>query len=187
MAVGSVTSSTLQRDLITALRQTRTAAAQPVGANAFAVASQSSGTGATAASSGAASGSSLSSDLMASLLQVQSDASQVSAQGGFASSTDATGATDGSQASGAAARVHHHHGYQTATAASNSADPSQSAGSSTAIAADSTSTTGHTDPLESLQDGLQSLLQQVTKAIAAYAGGGPVGLAASTLTNASKA
>lgn len=201
MSVGSVTSSSLQRDLVTALRQTRAAAAPQLDATAFAAASQNTsataGTGGTTPTAGSASGPALSSDLMASLLQVQSDYSQIGVQGGLAPSTDSTSAADGSsstvgadpsQVSGDAAPVHHRHGHHGRPAASDSTDstdPRQSDGSSAAASA--STTTAGTGTSSSLEDGLQSILQQVTKAIAAYASGGPVGLAASALTSTPKA
>ena len=200
MSVGSVTSSSLQRDLISALRQTRSASAPQTDANAFAAASQgaSASTGTTKASGSTASGPALSSDLMASLLQVQSDYSQISAQGGFAPPSSASsiteqssadpGAEDGQDAQ-TAAPVHHHRGSHVrpvATDTANATGATPTTGDGTAAASTSGTAAGATNPFSGIEDGLQSLLQQVTKAIAAYATTGPVGLAATALTATSK-
>ena len=195
MSVGSVTSSSLQRDLISALRQTRGASAQQTDANAFAVASDgaspSAGTAATTSSGSKASSPALSNDLMASLLKVQSDFSQISAQGGFAAPTSAQSiteaSTDGSddgQTQGNAAPARAHHGHHARMAGPEGSD--SVASGSTAVAATSGPATGETDASGGIQDGLQALLQQVTKAIAAYTAAGPVGLAASALSTSSK-
>ncbi|MCJ2095534.1 cell wall anchor protein [Methylobacterium sp. J-072] len=200
MSVGSVTSSSLQRDLISALRQTRAASAQQTDASAFAVAGQgaSPSSGATTTSGSTASGPALSSDLMASLLQVQSDYSQITAQGGFAPPGSASSVTEQATADPGAedgqdsqnpAPVHHHHGHHArpvATDAANATGANPTAGDSTAAAASSGTATGDANPFSGIEDGLQSLLQQVTKAIAAYATTGPVGLAATALTTTSK-
>ncbi|TXN59171.1 hypothetical protein FV228_24720, partial [Methylobacterium sp. WL18] len=141
MSVGSVTSSSLQRDLISALRQTRGASAQQTDANAFAVASDgaspSAGAAATTSSGSKASSPALSSDLMASLLKVQSDFSQISAQGGFAAPTSAQSiteaSTDGSddgqtQGNAAPARAHHgHHARMAGGKGSDSVAPGSTA------------------------------------------------------------
>jgi hypothetical protein len=203
MSVGSVTSSSLQRDLLSALRQTRATSAQQTDGNPFAVASQATGasnaTGAATASGSTASGPALSNDLMASLLQVQSDFSQINAQGGLAPPTSSTSVTDGSasdassadgQDSGNPAPVHHHRGPRARPAGSASPDVTGSTPSgndSTAAAAATGPSGGNANPLSGIEDGLQALLQQVTKAIAAYTTAGPVGLAASALSTSSKA
>jgi hypothetical protein len=195
MSVGSVTSSSLQRDLISALRQTRGASAQQTDASAFAVpsdgASPSAGTAATTASGSTASSPGLSNDLMASLLKVQSDFSQISAQGGFAAPASAQSITeassdgsDGGQSQGDAAPAHRQHGHHTRAAGPDGSG--SAASSSAAVAANSGAATGETDASGGIQDGLQALLQQVTKAIAAYTAAGPVGLAASALSTTSK-
>ncbi|MGU3405086.1 cell wall anchor protein [Methylobacterium brachiatum] len=203
MSVGSVTSSSLQRDLLSALRQTRATSAQQTDGNPFAVASQATGasnaTGAATASGSTASGPALSNDLMASLLQVQSDFSQINAQGGLAPPTSSTSVTDGSasdassadgQDSGNPAPVHHHRGAHARPAGAASPDvtgSNPSGNGSTAAAAATGPSGGDANPLSGIEDGLQALLQQVTKAIAAYTTAGPVGLAASALSTSSKA
>jgi hypothetical protein len=202
MSVGSVTSSSLQRDLISALRQTRATSAQQTDGNSFAVASQTTGAstaaGAATASGSAASGPALSNDLMASLLQVQSDFSQINAQGGLAPPTSSPSVTDGSasdgssadsQAAGNPAPVHHprgHHVRPAGSAASDVTGSSLSASDGTTAAAATGRSGGDANPLSGIEDGLQALLQQVTKAIAAYTTAGPVGLAASALSTSSK-
>ena len=202
MSVGSVTSSSLQRDLLSALRQTRATSAQQTDGNPFAVASQAtvaSNAGAATASGSTASGPALSNDLMASLLQVQSDFSQINAQGGLAPPTSSTSVTEGSasdassadgQDSGNPAPVHHHRGPHARPAGAASPDVTGSNPSghdSTAAAAGTAPSGGDANPLSGIEDGLQALLQQVTKAIAAYTTAGPVGLAASALSTSSKA
>ncbi|MDH2310947.1 cell wall anchor protein [Methylobacterium brachiatum] len=202
MSVGSVTSSSLQRDLLSALRQTRATSAQQTDGNPFAVASQAtvaSNAGAATASGSTASGPALSNDLMASLLQVQSDFSQINAQGGLAPPTSSTSVTEGSasdassadgQDSGNPAPVHHHRGPHARPAGAASPDVTGSNPSgtdSTAAAAATGPSGGDANPLSGIEDGLQALLQQVTKAIAAYTTAGPVGLAASALSTSSKA
>ena len=202
MSVGSVTSSSLQRDLISALRQTRATSAQQTDGNSFAVASQTTGAstaaGAATASGSAASGPALSNDLMASLLQVQSDFSQINAQGGLAPPTSLPSVIDGSasdgssadsQAAGNPAPVHHprgHHVRPAGSAASDVTGSSLSASDGTTAAAATGRSGGDANPLSGIEDGLQALLQQVTKAIAAYTTAGPVGLAASALSTSSK-
>ena len=202
MSVGSVTSSSLQRDLLSALRQTRATSAQQTDGNPFAVASQAtvaSNAGAATASGSTASGPALSNDLMASLLQVQSDFSQINAQGGLAPPTSSTSVTDGSasdassadgQDSANPAPIHHHRGPHARPAGAASPDVTGSNPSgtdSTAAAAATGPSGGDANPLSGIEDGLQALLQQVTKAIAAYTTAGPVGLAASALSTSSKA
>jgi hypothetical protein len=203
MSVGSVTSSSLQRDLISALRQTRATSAQQTDGNSFAVASQTMGAstaaGAATASGSAASGPALSNDLMASLLQVQSDFSQINAQGGLAPPTSLPSVIDGSasdgssedsQAAGNPVPVHHPRGHHVRPAGSAASDVTGSSLSAsdgtTAAAATGGRSGGDANPLSGIEDGLQALLQQVTKAIAAYTTAGPVGLAASALSTSSK-
>ncbi len=151
------------------------------------------------ASGSTASGPALSNDLMASLLQVQSDFSQINAQGGLAPPTSSTSVTDGSasdassadgQDSANPAPIHHHRGPHARPAGAASPDVTGSNPSgtdSTAAAAATGPSGGDANPLSGIEDGLQALLQQVTKAIAAYTTAGPVGLAASALSTSSKA
>ena len=195
MSVNAVSGTSLQRDLASALRLARTGGTQAIDASAFAAASQD--TGATQGSSSASQASSvasapaLSNDLMASLLQLQSDFSQLGLQNGVNApgddASEAAGGADRSKAAGGTAArqdgdgpasVHHHrrHARPNAADAAEAAQAGQTGGATDATA------TAASGP----GDGLQSFLQQVTKAIAAYAAGGPIGVAAA-LTTSSKA
>lgn len=204
MSVNAVSGASLKSDLVNALRQARAANAKQADASAFATASQDTGaaqsTGSASQASGAASGTpALSNDLMASLLQLQSDFSQMGLQNGVTSSADpasasdessALGTTGASQASNAAAPVHHHHGHHFRPPASDAEDAAQTGQSGSA--ADATAAPGTpanaqapstTGSATDLGNDLQSFLQQVTKAISAYAVGGPAGIAAAALTS----
>lgn len=205
MSVNSVSGSTLKRDLITVLQQARAAATQKVDTtSAFAAASQDtatqSGTDSTAAASdtakstGTAATPALSNDLMASLLQLQSDFSQAGLQNGLAATGDTTSATDSStattgaesdQAANGAAPVHHHHGHHARSPETDATADTQSGTTGTDAAA--TASTTEAASGSDTADGLQAFLQQVTKAITAYATGGPAGVAAAALTTTAKA
>lgn len=202
MSVNAVSGTSLRQDLVSALRQARAASAPQVDASAFSTASQD--TGATQATSSSTQASSsaatpaLSSDLMASLLQLQSDFSQMGLQTGVTSPTDSddgsnatatSGGTDASQAANGAAPVHHHHGHHARSLDSESASDAQAAPSAATTDASTASgtTTGASTSGSDPADGLQALLQQVTKAVAAYATGGPVGVAATALTTSTQA
>lgn len=205
MSTNAVTGSSLQRDLVSALRQARAANTARIEAGASTTAGQdpttTQATGSTGQTTGTTSTPTLSNDLMASLLQLQSDFSQMGLQSGVTTPADATANADEASATGTsssptadgAAPVHHrrgHHGHRPAsdatqsgtsapTGAATDGASSTSASTGTTATADATSATGS-------GDGLQSFLQQVTKAIAAYATGGPVGIAAA-LTSSTQA
>lgn len=199
MSVNAVSGTSLQKDLVSALRQARAANARPVDDDMSASASQDAGSaqgaGSAAQSGSTASAPAMSNDLMASLLQLQSDFSQLNLQNGVTSPTEPAGAsgtaatssaTDASQAAGDATPVRHHRGHhhpltsdtENGTQASSASDTSSAAG--TTSSGDASSTAG-------IGNGLDAFLQQVTKAIAAYASGGPVGVAAAALTSTAKA
>jgi hypothetical protein len=205
MSANAVTGSSLQRDLVSALRQARAANTARIEAGASTTAGQdpttTQATGSTGQTTGTTSTPTLSNDLMASLLQLQSDFNQMGLQSGVTTPADATANADEASATGTsssptadgAAPVHHrrgHHGHRPAsdatqsgtsapTGAATDGASSTSASTGTTATADATSATGS-------GDGLQSFLQQVTKAIAAYATGGPVGIAAA-LTSSTQA
>lgn len=205
MSANAVTGSSLQRDLVSALRQARAANTARIEAGASTTAGQdpttTQATGSTGQTTGTTSTPTLSNDLMASLLQLQSDFSQMGLQSGVTTPADATANADEASATGTsssptadgAAPVHHrrgHHGHRPAsdatqsgasatTGAATDGASSTSASAGTTATADAASATGS-------GDGLQSFLQQVTKAIAAYATGGPVGIAAA-LTSSTQA
>ncbi|WP_345819960.1 cell wall anchor protein [Methylobacterium fujisawaense] len=205
MSANAVTGSSLQRDLVSALRQARAANTARIEAGTSTTAGQdpttTQATGSTGQTTGTTSTPTLSNDLMASLLQLQSDFSQMGLQSGVTTPADATANADEASATGTsssptadgAAPVHHrrgHHGHRPAsdatqsgasapTGAATDGASSTSASAGTTATADATSATGS-------GDGLQSFLQQVTKAIAAYATGGPVGIAAA-LTSSTQA
>ncbi|KQS71293.1 cell wall anchor protein [Methylobacterium sp. Leaf361] len=218
MSVNTVSGSSLQRDLVSALRQARAANVARLDVGTAATANQETGKqGAaddTAPSTGTTSTPTLSNDLMASLLQLQSDFSQMGLQNGVtapaeaaanADDTSATGTATGTapgQAAGGASAVHHHrghHGHRPVSDAEQSEGAAQagtatdaSAASSTVSSAStstSTSATATADPAMATGSGsgsdLQSFLQQVTKAVTAYAAGGPLGIAAA-LTSTTK-
>jgi hypothetical protein len=200
MSVDSVSGGRLQRDLVSALRLARTAGTQQVDAASFAAASQESGATQGAASAGgtgtASSTPALSSDLMASLLQLQSDFSQLGLQNGVAAPGSSEDAGDGSAPTAATAvdstsgpaPVRHRHGHHARATASDGSDAA-SAGTTGTGGAEATATSGTASDTPASSDagsGLESFLQQVTKAIAAYATGGPAGLAAAALTSPSK-
>ena len=213
MSVNTVSGSSLQRDLVSALRQARAANVARLDVGTAATANQETGKQAaaddTAPSTGTASTPTLSNDLMASLLQLQSDFSQMGLQNGVtapaeaaanADDTSTTGTATGTapgQAAGGASAVHHHrghHGHRPVSDAEQSEGAAQagtatdaSAASSAASSA-STSATATADPATATGSGsdLQSFLQQVTKAVTAYAAGGPLGIAAA-LTSTTKA
>ena len=203
MSVNAVTGPSLQRDLAGALRLSRATAAQPVDASAFTTGSQdaSATQGSSSASqpTSTASTPAFSNDLMASLLQLQSDFSQLGLQNDVATSTASSSASndstlldpaDANQASTGAAPVHHHHGHHARPAASDSTDAAQtgpSAGTTEAAATSGTASTAATASAGDAGDGLHAFLQQITTAIAAYATGGPVGIAAAALTTPTKA
>lgn len=198
MSVNAVSGTSLRQDLVGALRQARAASIQPIDASGFSTASQDAGTtqatGSTPQSTSAASPA-LSGDLMASLLQLQSDFSQMGLQTGVTSAADSEDATssglkDAGQAATGSAPVHHHHGHHARapepdaeTAQAGSSGSATEAGASASTDAAATGSSAGTD----VGDGLQALFQQMTKAIAAYATGGPVGVAAAALTSSSKA
>lgn len=212
MSVNTVSGSSLQRDLVSALRQARAANVARLDVGTAATANQETGKQAaaddTAPSTGTASTPTLSNDLMASLLQLQSDFSQMGLQNGVtapaeaaanADDTSTTGTATGTapgQAAGGASAVHHHrghHGHRPVSDAEQSEGAAQagtatdaSAASSAASSA-STSATATADPATATGSGsdLQSFLQQVTKAVTAYAAGGPLGIAAA-LTSTTK-
>ncbi len=205
MSANAVTGSSLQRDLVSALRQARAANTARIEAGTSTTAGQdpttTQATGSTGQTTGTTSTPTLSNDLMASLLQLQSDFSQMGLQSGVTTPADATANADEASATGTsssptadgAAPVHHRrgpHGHRPAsdatqsgtsapTGAATDGASSTSASTGTTATADATSATGS-------GDGLQSFLQQVTKAIAAYATGGPVGIAAA-LTSSTQA
>ncbi|MEL6059975.1 MULTISPECIES: cell wall anchor protein [unclassified Methylobacterium] len=201
MSVNAVSGTSLRQDLVSALRQARAASIQPVDPSGYSAASQDTGTaqgastGSTTQTSSAAASPALSSDLMASLLQLQSDFSQMGLQTGVTAPGDSDDASSTSglsspgQTATGSAPVHHHHGHHAHPAASDAEGDAQngssadatdtSSGASVASAGNATGT----EP----SDGLQSLFQQMTKAIAAYATGGPVGIAAAALTSPAKA
>lgn len=215
MSVNTVSGSSLQRDLVSALRQARAANVARLDVGTAATANQETGKQAaaddTAPSTGTASTPTLSNDLMASLLQLQSDFSQMGLQNGVtapaeaaanADDTSTTGTATGTapgQAAGGTSAVHHHrghHGHRPVSDAEQSEGAAQagtatdaSAASSAASSA-STSATATADPATATGSGsgsdLQSFLQQVTKAVTAYAAGGPLGIAAA-LTSTTKA
>ncbi|MBE7199934.1 MAG: cell wall anchor protein [Parafilimonas terrae] len=202
MSVNSVSGTSLQRDLAGALRLTRAAAVQEVDSSTFTPPSQNAGstqgTGSASQPGTAASTPALSNDLMASLLQLQSDFSQMGLQNGVAVPADgssggkesATGdGTDASQGADGTAPVHHHrhHARPSAADATDAAQASQSGGATDTAATSASASVTATSSAGDLSDGLQSFLQQITKAIAAYASGGPVGAAAAALTSPSKA
>ncbi|SDO24899.1 hypothetical protein SAMN05216360_117100 [Methylobacterium phyllostachyos] len=200
MSVNAVSGTSLRQDLVSALRQARAASAQSIDASAFATSSQDTGatqgTSSSTQTTGTASTPAMSSDLMASLLQLQSDFSQMGLQTGVTSGTDSDDASNGmdapgsaSQATTGAAPVHHHHGHHARppeSDASSNAQVGQSATTTDATSASSTTTVGSAAGSDR-GDGLQSLFQQVTKAVAAYATGGPLGIAAAALTTSTKA
>ena len=217
MSVNTVSGSSLQRDLVSALRQARAANVARLDVGTAATANQETGKQAaaddTAPSTGTASTPTLSNDLMASLLQLQSDFSQMGLQNGVtapaeaaanADDTSTTGTATGTapgQAAGGASAVHHHrgpHGHRPVSAAEQSEGAAQagtatdasaaSSAASSASTSTSTSATATADPATATGSGsdLQSFLQQVTKAVTAYAAGGPLGIAAA-LTSTTKA
>lgn len=221
MSVNTVSGSSLQRDLVSALRQARAANVARLDVGTAATASQETGKQAaaddTAPSTGTASTPTLSNDLMASLLQLQSDFSQMGLQTGVtapaeaaanADDTSTTGTATGTapgQAAGGASAVHHHrghHGHRPVSDAEQSEGAAQAGTATDASAASSavssaststsTSATATADPATATGSGsgsgsdLQSFLQQVTKAVTAYAAGGPLGIAAA-LTSTTKA
>ena len=196
MSVNAVSGTSLQRDLASALRLARTGGTQAIDASAFTAASQATGAaqGSSSASqaSTVASAPAMSNDMMTSLLQLQSDFSQLGLQNGITTPADASASADESrigdgpdagQGAGGTAPVHHHRHHAHAKAT----DAAQSSSIADATATTGAASTGATASSSDLGDGLQSFLQQVTKAIAAYATGGPVGIAAAALTTASKA
>ena len=204
MSVNAVSGTSLQRDLASALRLARTGGTQASDASsAFTAASQATGGAAQASSSASqastvASAPAMSNDMMTSLLQLQSDFSQLGLQNGVTTPADAAGNADGSrtadgpdagQGAGGTAPVHHHrrHAHAKATDAAEVAQSGQSGSVADAAATSGTTPTGAAASSSDLGDGLHSFLQQVTKAIAAYATGGPVGIAAAALTSSSKA
>ncbi|WP_267426156.1 cell wall anchor protein [Methylobacterium sp. GC_Met_2] len=195
MSVNAVSGTSLRHDLVSALRQARAAGIQPIDASGYSTASQDTGstqgTGAstTAPTSSAATSPPLSSDLMASLLQLQSDFSQMGLQTGVTAGSDAdnatstSGATDAGEAATSSAPVHHHHGHHAPPPEPDAAGQAGTSTDATDASADTSAATGGSSTGGDTGDGLQSLLQHVTKAIAAYAMGGPVGIAASALTS----
>lgn len=205
MSANAVTGSSLQRDLVSALRQARAANTARIEAGASTTAGQdpttTQATGSTGQTTGTTSTPTLSNDLMASLLQLQSDFSQMGLQSGVTTPADATANADEASATGTsssptadgAAPVHHrrgHHGHRPASDATQSGT-SAPTGAATDGASSTSASTGTTATADAASatgsgDGLQSFLQQVTKAIAAYATGGPVGIAAA-LTSSTQA
>ncbi|AIQ90653.1 MAG: cell wall anchor protein [Cupriavidus sp.] len=205
MSANAVTGSSLQRDLVSALRQARAANTARIEAGASTTAGQdpttTQATGSTGQTTGTTSTPTLSNDLMASLLQLQSDFSQMGLQSGVTTPADATANADEASATGTsssptadgAAPVHHrrgHHGHRPASDATQSG-ASAPTGAATDGASSTSASTGTTATADAASatgsgDGLQSFLQQVTKAIAAYATGGPVGIAAA-LTSSTQA
>lgn len=193
MSVNAVSGTSLRQDLVSALRQARAASAQPIDASAFATASQDAGatqgTSSSTQTTGTAATPAMSSDLMGSLLQLQSDFSQMGLQTGVTSgsdtetSTSTSGATDSSEAATGSAPVHHHHGHHARPPEPDAADQAGSSTIATDASADTTAAAAGSSTGGDTGDGLQSLLQHVTKAIAAYAMGGPVGIAATALTS----
>jgi hypothetical protein len=194
MSVNAVSGASLRHDLVSALRQARAAGIQPIDASGYSTASQDTGSaqgtgsGTTAPTSSAATSPVLSSDLMASLLQLQSDFSQMGLQAGVTSgsdtSTSTSGATDTTEAAASSAPVHHHHGHHARPPEPDAAEQSGSSTTATDAPADTTAAAAGSSTGSDTGDGLQSLLQHVTKAIAAYAMGGPVGIAAAAVTSA---
>ncbi|RUP13904.1 MAG: cell wall anchor protein [Methylobacterium sp.] len=205
MSANAVMGSSLQRDLVSALRQARAANTARIEAGASTTAGQdpstTQATGSTGQTTGTTSTPTLSNDLMASLLQLQSDFSQMGLQSGVTTPADATANADEASATGTsssptadgAAPVHHrrgHHGHRPASDATQSG-ASAPTGAATDGASSTSASTGTTATADAASatgsgDGLQSFLQQVTKAIAAYATGGPVGIAAA-LTSSTQA
>ncbi|MHB2209203.1 cell wall anchor protein [Methylobacterium sp. CM6257] len=203
MSINTVSGSSLQRDLVTALRQARAASAKPIDPTAFTAtgeeADTTQATGGSSQASSAIATSALSNDLMASLLQLQSDFNQLGLQNGITapgdsdnaadiSATTGVAATDPSQASAGTTPLHHRHGHHDRPVADTdaAAQAGQSGGTETASAPAAAPTTGSASTTD-IGDSLQSLLQQMTKAIAAYATGGPIGVAATALTSTAKA
>jgi hypothetical protein len=197
MSVNAVSGTTLRQDLVSALRQARAASVQPIDASGYSTASQDAGstqsTGATQQATNAGASPAVSSDLMASLLQLQSDFSQMGLQTGVTSPTDSddasstSGTTGPSQAAAGSAPVHHHHGHHARPPETDAAGDAQSGSPATDASADASAATSGNAADSGSSDGLQALFQQMTKAIAAYATTGPVGLAATALTSSSKA
>ena len=205
MSANAVTGSSLQRDLVSALRQARAANTARIEAGTSTTAGQdpttTQATGSTGQTTGTTSTPTLSNDLMASLLQLQSDFSQMGLQSGVTTPADATANADEASATGTsssptadgAAPVHHrrgHHGHRPASDATQSG-ASATTGAATDGASSTSASAGTTATAEAASapgsgDGLQSFLQQVTKAIAAYATGGPVGIA-TALTSSTQA
>jgi hypothetical protein len=200
MSVNAVSGTSLQKDLVSALRQARAANARPVDADTFTPASQDAGStqsaGSAAQSSGTASAPAMSNDLMASLLQLQSDFSQMGLQNGVTSPTDSADASgtaatssvsNASQAAGDANPVQRHRGHHHHPLASDGTQAGQASSASDTASVAGGSSSGDASSAASLGNGLDAILQQVTKAIAAYASGGPVGIAAAALTGTAKA
>jgi hypothetical protein len=197
MSVNAVSGATLQRDLVSALRQARAASAKPIDTSTLTTASQDTAatqsTGSTSQSNSGAP--TLSNDLMSSLLQLQSDFSQLGLQNGVATLPDqasaSTGsatvdATDSSQSADSAAPTRRrHHGHHAPSPAADTPRGAQadSTADATASSSASTSTTATTSDAG---EGFNAFLQQITKAIAAYATGGPVGVAAAAVTGSTK-
>lgn len=197
MSVNAVSGTTLRQDLVSALRQARAASVQSIDASGYSTASQDAGsaqsTGSTTQATTAGTSPAVSSDLMASLLQLQSDFSQMGLQTGVTSPADSddasstSGTTGASQAIAGSAPVHHHHGHHAHPPETDAAGDAQSGSSATDASADASAATTGTAADSGSSDGLQALFQQMTKAIAAYATTGPIGLAATALTSSSKA
>ena len=198
MSVNAVSGTSLRQDFVSALRQARAASAQPIDASAFSTSSQDTGAAQGASSSAQSTGTSatpaMSSDLMASLLQLQSDFSQMGLQTGVTSGGDPDDASNGTATSGSASQattgatpVHHHghHGRPPELDASNDTQVGQSTPATDATSASGATTAGSASGSD-LGDGLQSLFQQITKAVAAYATGGPLGIASAALTTSTK-
>jgi len=195
MSVNAVSGTSLKHDLVSALRQARAAGIQPIDASGYSTASQDTGntqgtgSGTTAPTSSAATSPALSSDLMASLLQLQSDFSQMGLQTGVTSGSDAetptstSGATDASEAATSSAPVHHHHGHHARPPEPDAAEQAGSSATAPDASADTSAAAVGSTAGGDTGDGLESLLHHVTKAIAAYAMGGPVGIAAAALTS----
>ena len=205
MSVNAVTGSSLQRDLVSALRQARAANATRLDIGTTAAASQATGTaaeaGSTAQAAGTASTPAMSNDLMASLLQLQSDFSQMGLQNGVTAPAEATANADDTsttgtapdQAAAGAAPVHPHrghHGHRPVSDETQNGEPEQTGSATDASTSASTSAsatpTGEAAAATGSGSDLQSFLQQVTKAITAYATGGPLGIAAAP-TSSTKA
>lgn len=209
MSVNAVTGSSLQRDLVSALRQARAANATRLDIGTTAAASQATGTAAEAGSpaqaAGTASTPAMSNDLMASLLQLQSDFSQMGLQNGVTAPAEATANADDTsttgtapdQAAAGAAPVHPHRGHHGHRPVSDETQNGESEQTGSATDASTSASTPASTPASATPTGeaaastgsgsdLQSFLQQVTKAITAYATGGPLGIAAA-LTSSTKA